>query len=310
MLLADPSELRKQSRLPLALRKAAAPCKFLEERTGADLLVSTLNLPATSDKLLRRHCQDGLLIQRKTAGDFAASITDGRLYRSLHKMLQWSPHPWLAVVGRIENRNGYGFVDGVETLQYNALMGALDYWQLRGGYYSILSNDDGFARWVLKWPERLEAVAANPEHIVTRTPSQELLEDNRVGFLAMLPGLGRGRARALLDASASAEDAEGQGGNLARALCIVTNRHGSGVRGIGEGTVKSVRDWLSIGEGQQLAVVDERLLADMLEGAFDWMEADPAKAAPLYAHLADWLGLPCTEAEDGWRGWLKEVLDG
>jgi ERCC4-type nuclease len=294
MLLADPSELRFGSRLPDALRHAAKSCPNLEEQTGADLLLSPLRLPFGTNELLKRHVEAGLLIQRKTGLDLSSSITDGRLFHSLYKMLQWTERPWLVVVGHLENRGSSGFIDGRETLSYSAIQGALDYYQIRGGYLSLLHDDEAFVEWVNHCPAKLKAVADNPEKVLYRKPLQTLAEDQKLGMLLALPGLGPERARALYEAAR---------GSLARALIILTADSGMEIRGIGEGTRQAVRKWLSIGGWEQLALVDERLLPDLMEFT---LEHDWEKGAPLYAKLASGLGVECV-GFDSWDDWLEDL---
>lgn len=294
MLLADPSELRFGSRLPDALRQAAKPCPGLEERTGADLLLSPLSMPHGNERLLRRHAEAGILVQRKTGGDLSASITDGRLSRSLAKMLEWTSRPWLAFVGHLDNRGGLGFIDGRETLAYASMQGALDWWQVRGGYLSLLSDDAALVDWIGRWPAKLKAIEEHPEKVLYRKPDQSLVIDNKLGLLLALPGLGPERARALYEAAR---------GSLARALVILTSDSGAEVRGIGEGTKHAARKWLSIGGWEQLTLVDERLLPDLMKFTLghDWEEG-----APLYAKLASGLGVECV-GFDSWEDWLEDL---
>ena len=299
MLFADPTELRTTSLLPIALQKQAKECVGLEERTGADLLVSPLSLPsAGSDALLRRHAEAGVLIQRKSGNDLPSSITDGRLTKSLHKMLEWSSRPWLAFVGELTKQYDRCFIDGRETLPYASVIGALDWWQVRGGYLTLLSDAQGFTKWVQGWEGKLKALGEHSEKVVLRVPQQALTVDKRAGMLLNLPNLGPEKAKAVLAA------ARKEGGGVAAALCLLTNRHGSGVKGIGKGITKSSRDWLGIEEGHQLSIVDEALLADVME--FLMSAEDFVNAATLYAALAEWTGVPFS-GEGDWKSWAEEM---
>ena len=258
---------------------------------------------AASDKLLRKHAEAGVLIQRKTGNDLPSSITDGRLSRSLNKMRSWSPRRWLVFVGQIDNQQGKGYIDGREGLRYASLIGALDWWQLRGGDITLLSDNRGFTQWVRDWPRRLEVLKENPDKVLVKVPEQGLHTDEKLSMVVGIPGLGPVRARALL------ETARGEGGTLARALCMLTNRHGSGVEGIGAGITKSSREWVGLEDGQQLAIVDEAKLVDLMEYILG-QHTDIARGVPLYATLAEWLGLPCGVSEESWQAWAEEVVEG
>lgn len=244
-IFADPSELRLGTRLPAALVEACTPLPQLEARTGADLLISPVRAPVTTDHLLRQHAQAGMLVQRKSGTDFTASITDGRLFHSLAKMLEWTELPWLVLTGAIENRNGQAFVDGWATLPYMAVIGALDKWQARGGYITWLSSDNDLVAWV---GGRLDFLRSIQDQPTKRLYQQRIIEADRVRqVLAMFPGLGPVRVDALLDKMADT----GSDVTLVQALCWLTDYATdlSGT-GIGEGTRRAVRQFCGLQESE------------------------------------------------------------
>lgn len=139
MIFIDPSESRERTRLPDTILSQAKVINRLEEFTGADLLVSTLKLPLrdlTDDdvttNLLRRHCENGYLIQRKSGRDYLNSIPD--LSHILYRMCQWTPAPILLISGQfMPTREGTVCVDGQDTdWSYNAYLGGKWVWQNRG----------------------------------------------------------------------------------------------------------------------------------------------------------------------------------
>jgi ERCC4-type nuclease len=309
MLFADPSELRAATRLPPALQKSARPCPDLEKRTGADLLVSPLTIPATSDDLLRRHCQAGVLIQRKTGGDLAASIIDKRLEHDLVRMLEWTDRPWLVTVGTIENRNGKAFIDGRATMSYAAITGSLDWWQFRGGYLTQLVDDGSLINWIGAWLRKLESLEANPEKTIHRDPIQSIVLNPKTGMLMALPGLGEERSTTLLRAASN---------RLAKALEIITGQE-TYVEGIGPETRRAVREWLSMGEHERLAVVNERLLALTVQGCLELTGHKDVRvveiAGALHSaamHIAGlWNKGYRTEGWEAWlEDWCKDPLNG
>lgn len=139
MIFIDATEARERTRLPESILSQAKVINRLEEFTGADLLVSRLQLPLrdlTDDdmthNLLRRHCENGYLIQRKSGRDYLNSIPD--LSHILYRMCQWTPSPILLISGQfMPTREGTVCVDGQDTdWSYNAYLGGKWAWQTRG----------------------------------------------------------------------------------------------------------------------------------------------------------------------------------
>lgn len=85
-IFVDASELSRDSRMPQVPGAQVSDC--LEAVSGADLMVSTLQMPATTETLVRKHAQGGaIFIQRKSGFDFVSSILDERINVALARML-------------------------------------------------------------------------------------------------------------------------------------------------------------------------------------------------------------------------------
>jgi ERCC4-type nuclease len=298
VLFVDPTETRSTSRLPQSVIDRAAVLPGLEDKTGADILVSPLSIPAASDTLLRRHTEAGLLVQRKSGGDLASSITDGRLARSLMKMLEWSPRAWLVVCARLDRIGERATLDGRETLGYSAIIGSLDWWQLRGGYYTTLTDDSALLAWLGGWMDRLRTLGENPIKVLVRNPQQSLAEDRQRSFLMALPGIGEERAGALLGAA----------GSPLSALQRLVNGT-SHVPGIGKETREGCREWLSMDDGETLLRVPEGwvdLVSCALLSVIEKGGPDRETAVKSYAALQESMGIEC-ESEKGWTEWVNQT---
>ena len=198
----------------------------LEEKTGADFLVSTLGLPIVSAETLAKHCQEGVLIQRKTVSDLVASIRDGRLTRSLYKMLQSGPMPWLVITGTLAIDSMTGNIDtgSVSGMNYMAYTGALDWYQVRGGYVSYHPHGGPLMPWMLSWEKKLKAIRDQPEKkLVPRSPKQLLVGPDLVGMIAAIfPEIGPAKAQAVVDI-AKEEQAGTDSPTLLNAMAILTD---------------------------------------------------------------------------------------
>ena len=184
-------------------------CYFIsgiEELTGADFVISPLEIPHTSEALIRRHAVKGLCVQRKDISDLAASLRpdDNRLWNQLLRMRQVSPLPWLLVIGDLKcNKDGKAILDGRESdWNYSSLQGGLDFWQMRGGFMSWISRDSLMADWCNIWHNRLiekeKAGASWMEFGVVRPVPQTLYPVPDVQrTLLTFPGIGADRAEAI-----------------------------------------------------------------------------------------------------------------
>jgi len=97
-IIIDSTELRSTSRLPFIKGALESPC--LESITGADILVSPLNVPGTSESLIRMHIDNNaVLIQRKSLKDFVTSIVDESINSSIARMIACgTKHQWQRII--------------------------------------------------------------------------------------------------------------------------------------------------------------------------------------------------------------------
>ena len=142
-IIVDTSELRTTSNLPHI--PGAGKSDALEAISGADLMVTTLDLPAHSDTMVRYHAERGaLLVQRKTGMDLVHSVGD-RLNDSLARMHEVAPKQSqriLLFIGVLTcNRDGDAVIDGRNTtMKYWHVQGALDKWCDRGDVIVAFHN--------------------------------------------------------------------------------------------------------------------------------------------------------------------------
>ena len=261
-LFVDPSETRTSTRLPQGIVEAGKVLPGLEAITGADLLISPLNSPpleslgpARPQQLaLEYHCKAGLLVQRKTGRDLSSSIP--ALSDILAKMRRWSEKPWLLFIGDLKcDRNGMAIIDGFDTgFTYNAVQGALESWQLRGGYISILSRDMLIASWIQRWLDKLQALQASPEKLLPPRPVQQPIvgEDvyraQAMRTLMTIKDVGPEKAGLILDHC----------GLLAYSLVYLSRGEGQSLKGIGPKTFENAQKLLFRDDGKlQLEVISK-----------------------------------------------------
>lgn len=256
-LYCDPSETRENTRLPQSILDAATEVPGLENATGADILISLVKMPRLtkvtddefSQNLLRRHCESGLLIQRKTGRDLTSSIT--KFPDILQRMLLWTPRPWLLGIADIKvDRDGQAIIDGAESgFTYAALDGALSYWQLRGGYVTILPNERLMAGWVNGWLKRLEQIKETPMYAIFRPPQQAVISMPRwMETLATFPLIGHERAQAVAEYA----------GTLWAAIDFLTDPPpGHSCPGVGPETIRRARLHLQLPDGLCLKVAEQ-----------------------------------------------------
>lgn len=209
LILYDHTERKVNTRLPQTVIQAGRALNGLESTTGADLLISPLSLPVKdlcddmALKLLKKHIDAGVLIQRKSGRDAVSSIPNYPAI--LQRMLEWTTRPWLITIGQYgSSKEGKVIVDGQETeWTWNAFQGALDWWQLRGGYVANLSRDGQLLGYLNQWLERLgdENWDSTTEYkVVYRVPKQVIGEPDWVSIvLGMGIGFGSEKVEFLQD---------------------------------------------------------------------------------------------------------------
>lgn len=157
MIYIDHTEGRDNTRLSQSILDISKPIVGLETLTGADILITPLDEPLPSNLntpvgkiVLRKHCEAGMLVQRKSGGDMLNSIP--KLTEILQRMQQWDTVCWLLVCGEYKNDDGKIRCEGRPT-EWNwfSYKGATDAWQLRGGHLHEETTDADGADWLARW---------------------------------------------------------------------------------------------------------------------------------------------------------------
>jgi hypothetical protein len=238
MIFYDSSEARDRSRVADALAASNAKSVVgLERETGADFLISAASglLPAHLKPgvlphrlALEKHLACGLLVQRKSGQDLVSSVsilTSNILPRMREAKPRWGC--WLLATGWY-GRNAKGNVvvtrNQIETrTSWNALNGALMAWQLDGGYYDLVGDDELVLPWLENADWRLgewQATDGRPIKVIPRVPVRDVQlsdKDNcALAVLTALPGIREKRARVCLEW-------ESWGGDLSTILMWLSN---------------------------------------------------------------------------------------
>lgn len=152
MVIVDPTEQDTDTRLPPI--PGAVVWAGLEALTGADLLLSALDAPASTETLIRKHIAAGaLLVQRKSGTDLVHSLGD-RLNSSLARMHEVAPrrvgqHVLLFTGTLTCGPDGQALIDGHDAMgKYWACVAALARWGDRGGVVETLPSDALIPQWV------------------------------------------------------------------------------------------------------------------------------------------------------------------
>ena len=276
-IFADPTELREGSTLPKDVAAVATPLPGLEEKTGADLLVSILDAPALSDTLLKRHCEYGALVQNKRWLDLQSSITDKRLFYDILKMREWCPFPYLAISGVPFDFNGKAVIGelksvrqlpnklvegkliatieadvlGREGISYNALMGALSAWRYYGGYVEFLADNNHLLKWLQQQAGALQDIKdGKVTELMPRSKWRDITGPSKVAWLASLfDGIGQKTARAIFDKVG--ELTNDPDPSLYKALTYVTDYSATCIPGITTERIAGWREFLGLHAGEE-----------------------------------------------------------
>lgn len=276
MIFFDPTEYDTDTRLPPLPGAIALP--GLEQATGADLLLSPLDAPASTDTLLRKHMAEGaLLVQRKSGADLVHSIGD-RLNSSLARMYQWTWRPCqhvLLCTGLLTcDADGGALIDGRPTPgKFLPVVAALARWGDRGGVVCALPGDALIPAWVEMRLKHLREYAEPggelryvypPSDYPNDPPAANdplqlpiLVRDGRV-VLAQLAGIGPKLAERIWEAS---------GHNLGWALALLTDVNSPAehkIPGIGITTIRNIRTQLGLAANTRLYVLSDDELASSL----------------------------------------------
>lgn len=256
MIFADSTEYSANSLMPQV--SGIVQIDGLEKITGADFLISALTMPATTEVLIAKHLESGgILVQRKSGTDLINSIMDGRLMSSLSKMCDQTQAHWqrLLITTGIYTPStlGYSMVDGLQsTMSYISIMAMLDAWQMRGGSYINLINDEAIPDFLITKERRVKEFRDNNEKIVFDPPLQTLVSvrDWRV-TLATFPMIGEKKALAIGD---FLNKNPSLSYTLLDALMVVTGIGVNKPPGIGSGITAIAREWLGLEDGWELTI--------------------------------------------------------
>lgn len=285
MIVIDNSELASDSRLPSI--PDAQSSTILEALTGADIMVSSLSMPATTETLIRRHVAAGaILINRKSMADMLHSIASGSINAILARMLAaGAKYTWQRVImstgvyvpdldtGLVfvgeprQSSTGSTYIhlhsapQGLPT--YKAYASIRRRIALRGGYYLPLTCDDEIPGELLAWERDLKELSETKEvwPVVGKMhdppecddPLQTPVEvkDWRA-ILAAFPGLGPVKVNALRTAML----VHGANDIFLQALYWASAQDRRGipkVSGWGPNTIQSVRDASGLSHGFDIA---------------------------------------------------------
>lgn len=285
MIYFDPSEGRSGTKVP-EIKALGSPLPGLEANTAADLAITKegtftkvldgaedvarrltnnmtameiaeqldMSIPAvTQATKLWSATQDGILVQRKSGNDLLGSIP--KLGEILEKMQVWTRQPWLLVTGVIRCEAGKVVINERRSdYSYNAIQGAFDSWQERGGFLAILERDDLIPEWLQRKQKKLQDGQAS-KLIVAREFKQELIgPDDRHAWLTTImtfPGIGPKTALGFADLC----------GNLAVSLCLLSDERAPEMdvkpEGFGAITSAKARQRLGLLPGQRLTTTTD-----------------------------------------------------
>lgn len=257
MIYVDVSEARDVSRLHPKLMQTAHKVVGLENATGADILVSTVDgvLPGNVNRppgsiLLPRYIENGMLIQRKTGSDALNSIT--KMHNLIARMRAAnSKMCWLLVTGylfRIPDTNKV-ICEGRKTeWHWNAWQAALDAWQILGGYVHIEPDDLTAVNWILRWDEKLPMLLEEQKQGLAEkpmTPKLGMIDPHpERATLMTFPGCGDVTSMKIMEEYPT----------LASALEWMSQPTSFGIPGVGEGTLEGWHRWLGLKEGEVISV--------------------------------------------------------
>lgn len=258
MIFLDPTEADTDTRLPPI--PGATICNGLEALTGADLLISALEAPASTETLIRKHIAAGaLLVQRKSGGDLVHSIGD-RLTTSLARMHTCTPRASQRVLlftGTLTcDPNGEAVIDGRDGMgKFWPVAAALARWGDRGGVVVQLPTDAMIPQWVemrlrhlreYADPKETTRLVYPPADFPMDAPAADdplqlpiLVRDGRV-ILVQLAGIGPKLAQRIWDMC---------GKNLGWALTLLTDEGSPDlfkIPGIGITTIRNIRTQMGL----------------------------------------------------------------
>jgi len=203
MIVADNHELSDKSLLPKFKEIKSSP--ILEKITGADIMVSPLSAPATTDKLIFKHISSGaVLVQRKSGMDLVKSIGK-RMNSSISKMHEvgaTQSQCLLLYTGQFDcSATGVLTLNGKMTeVSYMSIVMAVAQWCDRGGVAMQLISDILIPDFLKNKEKKLAEYKKAGTKFVFSKPLQNV---ERVGdwrnTILTFPGMGEKRTNQLRD---------------------------------------------------------------------------------------------------------------
>lgn len=259
MIAYDPSEGRVGTALPPKILEVGYPLPGLEKATGADLFIDRDDRPFTLDletpfgmTIFQQHLKGGMLVQRKTGLDALSSIPE---YRNiLGRMYETGSMSWLLVVGVYWSDSagnvvfgGHGAGAHMTQWKWHSYQGALDAWQIRGGYVHVCEDDFDAVNWLLAWDRKVKEMDLGREQVIVKrptAPSAVVMHPKPwIATLESFPGVGPAMADAISDYTDT----------LAHALMWLSGEC-KGVPGVGPKTRAGWRRWMGLNDGESLVV--------------------------------------------------------
>lgn len=229
MIAVTSNSLISNSTLP-PLPNAIA-CEFLEEMTGADVMLSVAEYPVRTRPLLKRHLESGaILVQHKHGLDLLASFGE-RLDSEIARMCESAPRQAqrvLLTIGTFYRRGKELYLDGVPTgMEWLQYQGAISKWRGRGGCVENLPTSSYIPDWCemqLKHLREYRNAPVKQVYARARMPDDAPVEgdplqlcvrvDDGRNVLIAIPGVGPRLVEWLWEQT---------GGNLAWCLRLLTH---------------------------------------------------------------------------------------
>lgn len=184
-----------------------------------------------------------LVIERKSLADLCASIADGRLLNQVIEMRRASEWCYVVVIGIPVIVSGRVVIGNRPTQwHWSSVQGALLTTQELGASVIWCENDAEYVA-TLEWLARRERGGVR-----VKVRRQAVMEAPSEALLSTLPGIGEGRAAALLKHC----------GTAAFALDYLTGDGGGEVPGIGVSTKQAARAALGLSDDLQLTVITKK----------------------------------------------------
>jgi len=181
-----------------------------------------------------------LVVERKSLSDLCASIADGRLLNQAVEMRKASEWCYVVVIGVPSVVSGRVVVSGRPTQwHWSSVQGALLTAQELGVLTLWCENDASYGP-MLEWLARRDRGVAR-----VKVRRQAVMEAPAEALLSAIPGIGDGRAGALLKHC----------GTAAWALDFLTGEGGGEVPGIGASTKAAARAALGLADDLRLTVI-------------------------------------------------------